>query len=1474
MDNDHDRIAGDSTSVSRATSCLSTIFHHPCQTGAQTPSGKTHFNDSKTGSQVQSPTYGGMDFTERDKENLVKSFFVTEKPKTFLSHKLGSKQSTDHSPLAISSSHPNLTHTSSQPLPAAEHSLQESFNSTRASHATTPTHKPVRWTSGSKIEAPHAYPPDTRPVQKIRVQHSRAHSHKTHYPPTPRCLRHNRQIHNHPAAQYYHCSQPQILSLQPWNHHAKHYHGQASSGNVLNQTEKIQSQARFSLRINIKHKLGKKRLNNKKNKARYRFDTTLITRAILEALGTTAFHQAYTVIKECHQGRNLCHTSALNLVHEIAKLYSRDINDEYFAFCQCFRAVLNEYFKLTRNVRKQREFPEIESYQVVADLESTNITIHVSGLASLAIRQYFASSSNALGQDFPPVQKSPSFHSDQASRSDRKQSDPYTLHTPTGVQPPVVPIDVEDETETFVTSAPTGGGPEPRINMSSRMMPNPISQGVKVAMGIQLTPLPGHIDQQSFMKWVTEKTERITYDLSRILHLEDMSGTTIRFPEALAEALAHWKRFSSEGKQESYDWTLTFKFAQENYFRNDGKRQDSARCDMLIDNCISILKRRNISFNYARANEGCIMCRFTTFASEILKVLEVRVAILNDFKRLVLDGKIKCLPTVSIIRNYNPRPTVNIKRISEPCSVKVVITATYLSAVFIINKLRELDDWRNEIFRILRIQAFPMHSNPLHAHELERLGDCMPTLKDLIAISQKSLLNGVPLPLVASVLALILEYWAFDAMPRGHLDLPPCPDQPPCPDLPRHPLEEVSPDIYVKPAEKCISEAVREGSIAVVKALMTTPEHEPANINNFIDTRGRTLLHTACRYNRAGVARLLIDAKATIDARDQDDRTPLHTACSNGNDEITRLLVYSKAKLEATERFRGMTPLLLACWKGRLAVVEYLMEAKANVRAVNGLGYGSLHCAVLRNEFPMVWHLLVNGGKVIDVDAVNNKGRTPLHIACSKGNLEIAKLLVSSKAKVEAYENKHGMTPLLLACGKGKLAMVQYLMDLKANAKAVDCHGNGPLNYAIFGKDSSTLKYLVDHSGHVAYAANKQGNGPLHFAVMREEVSMVKYLVLNGKVVIDAINDKGRTSLHIASSKGNVQIAQFLVESTAKLEASGNKYRMTPLLLACYEGKLAMVEYLVEVKANVKAVDRDGDSCLHYAVQGGNIATVKYLVRKRGILLDAVNRIGRTPLYYACRKGNVEITRLLVNSKAKLEASEKMFGMTPLLLACWKGQLHVVKYLVDIKANVRAADRDGYRVFHVAVKNEDVSMVRYLVNNVKTGIRAVNKQGQAPLHIACFKGNVQITRLLIESKAKLEASEKKSGFTPLLIACYRGKLEVVQYLVKAKANVKATNRDGYGPLYLAAMAGKISVVKYLMENVKAKDKNVIQKKGLPLVDSLRRLFRKRQAEEDVYYEILNYLEELELDIPQIDSLEKTAEQPEAKFSKALKCTIS
>ena len=208
---------------------------------------------------------------------------------------------------------------------------------------------------------------------------------------------------------------------------------------------------------------------------------------------------------------------------------------------------------------------------------------------------------------------------------------------------------------------------------------------------------------------------------------------------------------------------------------------------------------------------------------------------------------------------------------------------------------------------------------------------------------------------------------------------------------------------------------------------------------NHADEKGMTALHWEAK--KGCPTQVLIDAGADIEARNSLGRSPLLVACENGNISEVKMLVEAGAGVRATDN-EGDTCLILATHCGCTETVRYLAglpEVDVNHKGRNGT---ALHNAVDEGS-PDVVQVLINAGA--DIEAKDEKGRSPLHCASSSGALPVVKMLVEAGAGVRATDNE-GATCLTLAGANGHTDVVRYLAGLpEVDVKQTDRLGNTAL---------------------------------------------------------------------------------------------------------------------------------------------------------------------------------------------------------------------------------------------------------------------------------------------------------------------------------------------------------------------------------------------------------------------------------------------
>jgi len=182
----------------------------------------------------------------------------------------------------------------------------------------------------------------------------------------------------------------------------------------------------------------------------------------------------------------------------------------------------------------------------------------------------------------------------------------------------------------------------------------------------------------------------------------------------------------------------------------------------------------------------------------------------------------------------------------------------------------------------------------------------------------------------------------------------------------------------------------------------------------------------------------------------------LHRAVALSDEALARFLIAHRANPKATARVRGDTPLmrvfasggserwrLFSSEKAResaLRMASLLLEAGADLHAVNTEGETALHCAAAANHLAAIRDLLSRGAKA---DARASDGRTVLHHAVSNprhhDRAVLQALQAASRLPIDVTDQA-GNTLLHRAVRAGNPLGVQslLLMGAKANARNKD----------------------------------------------------------------------------------------------------------------------------------------------------------------------------------------------------------------------------------------------------------------------------------------------------------------------------------------------------------------------------------------------------------------------------------------------------
>ena len=291
--------------------------------------------------------------------------------------------------------------------------------------------------------------------------------------------------------------------------------------------------------------------------------------------------------------------------------------------------------------------------------------------------------------------------------------------------------------------------------------------------------------------------------------------------------------------------------------------------------------------------------------------------------------------------------------------------------------------------------------------------------------------------------------------------------------------------------------------------------------------------------------------------------------------------------------------------------------------------------AVAANDGAEVLHLIGVGVQHwVFVSATIMPTGPPLHMACSKGYVDIVKMILRVGAHyADGWKGQRDETPLHIAASQGHTDIIKMLLKAKAGVDGKNSEGVDALGMAVRNGHIDSAKLLLATGG--ANPKNtrdsKFGMTTLPFAASRNSDDILK-LILIRSVSVDVTNFAGSTPLHVAANTNCPSSVRFLLAH----------------------------------QANTNATTNTGVSVLHLALAGGSVKVIEELLKDRRLDVNTICTWGNEPdttaLHMAAKAGYVEIALLLCKHGADVFAKTAS-GKMPIDLAKDNAQAPVAAYL-------------------------------------------------------------------------------------------------------------------------------------------------------------------------------------------------------------------
>lgn len=273
-----------------------------------------------------------------------------------------------------------------------------------------------------------------------------------------------------------------------------------------------------------------------------------------------------------------------------------------------------------------------------------------------------------------------------------------------------------------------------------------------------------------------------------------------------------------------------------------------------------------------------------------------------------------------------------------------------------------------------------------------------------------------------------------------------------------------------------------------------------------------------------------------------DDKLKL--AVREGDNKLLQSVIREGAKVNLVWRTGrvSMSPIHAVVFGGFESCLKTLLEALADVNAVDECGNTPLHIAALRGKIECV-KLLASANKCF-INLQNLTYKTPIHGSALNGNLECIEALLLAKADVTAADVDKN-TALHFASANGYFKCVNLLVASKARVDAQSVKGNTALHFSARNGELLAVDALVR-----AISPLKVDTRNTVARVLRKFITKdLARLISEFAVVIGSEthlrNYSGELPYDLALSNGHPDIVKYLLQWDAA------EYNLLEILRCC-----------------------------------------------------------------------------------------------------------------------------------------------------------------------------------------------------------------------------------------------------------------------------------------------------------------------------------
>ncbi len=266
-----------------------------------------------------------------------------------------------------------------------------------------------------------------------------------------------------------------------------------------------------------------------------------------------------------------------------------------------------------------------------------------------------------------------------------------------------------------------------------------------------------------------------------------------------------------------------------------------------------------------------------------------------------------------------------------------------------------------------------------------------------------------------------------------------------------------------------------------------------------------------------------------------------------------------------------------------------------------------------------------------------------IHEAVEKGNLEEVKALIKQNPDLVKAVNEAGRTPLHLACRGTHMDVVDFLLEKGAVVDLRDHGGHSPLHHAAMSDRDKAAAALLKKGANVELR-DDYSRTPLLLCARERGGPKTTAVLLKAGADVNAKDKFQSSSLELAAWRGKKEVVDLLLDAKAEIDPMAGSTRSL-LFQATSAGLTRLFFEIVDRGVDPAFTLSSGGSLLHPAAAGGAVGILEIL-HSKSLDMNQKDNYGWTPIHYAARDGREDAVMWLMKQGAGIDIRTVM-GQSP-----------------------------------------------------------------------------------------------------------------------------------------------------------------------------------------------------------------------------------